>query len=325
MGRFCVIVNDYATLKPSQSTAELAAAIVGRGHQVWIAEASSASVFPDGSVHLAGVQLMESSVEASVARAQTVSPEPLPLSSMDITLVRTSPGRAADPAVHALLLDALDIHCARGGTVLSSPAGLRRAATKLYLAHLPEWTRPQTLVTQSEAALLAFVHERGRAVLKPLIGTQGRDVFLVETGDANLRAIAANLLRQGPTIAQSYVEQAPDGDVRLLLLDGECVEHNGEVAAVRRRPGAGEFRSNVHLGGTPIRANVGEDLKAIVREVGPILRADGLFMVGLDIVGDKIVEVNVFAPGGFQDAMRLAGVDFLSAVLDRLDGHICSR
>ncbi|MFT7521717.1 MAG: glutathione synthase, partial [Kiritimatiellia bacterium] len=126
----------------------------------------------------------------------------------------------------------------------------------------------------------------------------------------------------GPALLQDYLSDAPSGDVRIHVVDGELLQIDGRPCAVRRVPGEGEWRSNVALGGRATRPELSEAQRALVKRVGPILARQGLWHVGLDVVGDKIVECNVFSAGGIGDASRFAERDFARELVSRFLANI---
>jgi glutathione synthase len=152
-------------------------------------------------------------------------------------------------------------------------------------------------------------------VLKPLTGYGGRDVFLVREDATNLAPIVDALGRAGWVVAQEYLPAAEAGDVRLFIMNGRPLEVEGRWAAIRRTAAAGDFRSNMMAGGGVERVEVDDVLRGIAAAVGPRLAADGIFLAGLDVVGDRLVEVNTVSPGGLFSAERLEGVDFGGAVI----------
>ncbi len=242
----------------------------------------------------------------------------------DVLLLRVNPARdrARDWAYQTALLLARFARD-RGCVVLNDPEGLVQASSKLYLSLFPSSVRPRTLVTHDPQALRAFVEQAGSAVLKPLRGTRGSDVFLVEAAHAlNLNQIIDVLRRSDFVIAQEYLTDAPQGDVRLVLLEGKVLEIDGTALAIRRRPGAGEFRSNIHAGGRAEAAELTPELRALAELVGPRLRADGIFLAGLDVVGDRLVEINVFATGGFRDAELFTGHDYSARVIEAIEACV---
>lgn len=314
-------INEISTLSPSQTTAQLILGLARRGHAVGVFGVDGVSIDPSGQVQLAVRQAATAPSIAAMCAALAQAPEePRAVSSADAIWLRTNPGRYSRPDVHGAALAILEIAADRGVAVLNHPLGLHRAETKLYLHHLPESVRPPTLVAQRPGQLRAFVEAAaGPVVLKPLMGTRGTDVFRVRAGADNLAQIIDVLCRQGPVMAQGYVPEAVDGDVRVLLVNGAPLKADGAFAAVRRRPPKGDFRSNVFRGGAAERVTEIPGVEAIAAAVAPQLAADGLFFVGLDLIGSKVVEVNVFSPGGLGDAERFGGVDFMTPLLDAFE------
>jgi glutathione synthase len=312
------VVNNPARLKVSQTTTLLLLGAAARG-PTWITGATGLDLAPSGAL-LARAQRV-APAEDPQALITALAQAPIERLEVDTTrvIVRTNPGRSSRGWVHTHLLTLLRLAAQRGVTIVNHPNGLTLANSKAYLNCLPAHTHPETLISTAPSALRAFVQARsGATVLKPAMGTQGRDVFRVTRDADNLSQILEVITRHGAALAQTYVPEAPEGDVRVLLLDGVPLEVDGLVAAVRRRPPTGDFRSNIAVGGRAERVHVNAALRAVCQSVGPRLRADGLRLVGLDFVGHLIVEVNVFAPGGLGDAGAFTGRDFVPAVLDAL-------
>jgi glutathione synthase len=218
-----------------------------------------------------------------------------------------------------MVLDLLAIAARQGVVVVNDPVGLLRNTNKLSLALVPEEHRPRMLVSRDPGAIRRFVEREGSAVVKPLLGTRGSDVFRVEAADPNLNQIMDILTRDSFAMAQTYLPEAVEGDTRVLVLDGAALEHEGAVAAVRRIPGENDFRSNVHVGAVAAAGEYTPGIRRVVEAVAPRLAAAGLWLCGLDVIGDKVVEINVFAPGGLQDAKRFTGVDFVAPVLEAFE------
>src|SRR5262249_51632675 len=155
-----------------------------------------------------------------------------------------------------------------------------------------------------------FVAELGEAVVKPLQGACGGSLFAVRRDEENLREIVETVRRLGYVVVQERLAAAADGTIRLFMLDGKPLELDGRIAALRHVPLPGDVRSNFRISGTIAPADLDEDALRIAAAVGPQLAADGLFLVGLDIAGDRLLEANVFSPGGLTGAERLEGVPF---------------
>lgn len=225
--------------------------------------------------------------------------EEVELAGLDAVFIRKDP--PFDPA-YAHLTQQLDL--VKGRTlVVNDPRGLRDANEKLFAFHFASHM-PRSLVSSDPARILEFVKSVGdRAVLKPLDGAGGVGVVTLSTGDRNARALADLLTREGQELAlvQEFLPDVVAGDKRVLVLDGE------PLGAILRVPRADDFRANIHVGGNaqPTELTPAED--QLVREVGARLRAHGLWFVGLDLIGEKLIEVNVTSPTGIQQLSRFLG------------------
>jgi glutathione synthase len=314
-----VVVNSLATMIPSQTTTGLIARALRRGQPVAVAAADALDTRPDGEI-VASARLLRPGLdpgeEAVIAAVRRAPPVDLPLTAAGLVWARVNPGKGPAP-VHSLLVDQLGVAADRGVPVLNHPRGLAVARTKHYLSRLPAAARPQTLVTRNAASARDFLETLdGPAVIKPVLGTRGKDVFLVrDAQDPNLNQILDVVFRGGHAMIQAFVPEAREGDTRVLLLDGELLRVDGVPAVVRRVPSGPDFRSNVHVGGVAAPGEMRARFEALAALVGPRLREDGLFLVGLDVIGEVIVECNVFSPGGFNELRQFTGVDFLDAVL----------
>ena len=215
----------------------------------------------------------------------------------------------------------------RGVLVVNDPEGLALAESKLYLQGFPEAVRPATLISRSIEEIRGFIAERGEGVIvKPLLGSGGRNVFKIETAtDANLNQIFEAISGEGYLIAQSYIPAATEGDIRLFLMNGAPLQRDGAYAAMRRVPAKGEIRSNMHVKGTAAKARMTDQVLAVADCVRPKLVQDGLFLVGLDIVGDKILEINAFTPGGLASICEMYETDFASSVIEALERKAAIR
>jgi glutathione synthase len=197
---------------------------------------------------------------------------------------------------------------------------------KTYFQGFPDEVRPKTLITRDAPDIKAFIQEHaGTAVLKPLQGSGGRSVFLVRPESKNVNQMIEAVARDGYVVCQEYLEEAVDGDIRMFVMNGEPLMSEGKYAAFRRVGAANDMRSNMHVGGKVREADIGERELRLVELVRPRLVQDGMFLVGLDIVGDKLMEVNVFSPGGLGSARALAGVDFTSAVIEAVEQRVEDR
>lgn len=320
---YAILVNDLDELTLRQTTTMLIHAATRRTEHVWVIAVGTLSCGPLGEVMGQGRQAPPIDSRAAFLTAFKQQPiQSFVLNTVDLVLVRTNPGRDLERAwAHRFALDVLELLEAAGIPVWNKPQGLRRAASKLYLHTLPAAVRPKTLISRDPSQIRAFLADLGGpAVLKPLRGSRGRDVFMVASPeDKNLNQIIDVLARTGTPMVQAFVPEAIAGDTRVVVMDGQILESDGYAAAVRRVPGGSDFRSNIHAGGHPEPAEITPVIRSVVEAVGPRLVEDGLFLVGLDLIGAKVVEVNVFSTGGFHDAERYASIAFTEMVWTALE------
>jgi glutathione synthase len=208
-----------------------------------------------------------------------------------------------------------------GRFVINDPDELIQASNKLYLEHFPREIRPKTVVTRNYSDILDFMNQQNeKIILKPLKGSGGKNVFMISPNELhNLKQTVEVIARDGYVIGQEYLPQATKGDMRFFLLDGEPIVINGKYAAIQRVQPEGEIRSNIHQGAKAESANVTEETLALVKKVSDKLRSDGMYLVGLDIVGDKIMEINVFSPGALSAASNLNEVDYIANLIQNLE------
>lgn len=233
------------------------------------------------------------------------------LDDVDAVLVRKDPPFDSNYLWACHLLEHL-----RGKTiVVNDPRALRDANEKLYATHFPE-VMPTTMVSNDKHRIKNFLAQvGGRAVLKPLSGAGGESVFLMQDGDLNVNAIIETVTQNGSRVAmaQEFLPDVTRGDKRILLLDGE------PLGAILRVPQRGDVRSNIHVGGTVEPAELDERDRAIIALVGPRCRIDGLYFVGLDVIGGRLTEVNVTSPTGIQQMSRLGAQNFSTTVMEWLE------
>lgn len=318
--KLLVVVNRVSSVKASQGAVRLARQALKMGWRVLFTDVGQLGVDPDGHTFAWTQQTRrhEASPVAYLGRLRGAAKVRTPLAQVDAVMIRTNPGRDGSRMVlHDAALSILRMARDAGTTVLSDPDGLARASSKLYVSRLPAAVRPATLVSRNPSEIEAFVRSRSaRSIIKPVSGTQGTDVFRVEPDEpANLRQIIDVVVRQGYAVIQEWLPEAVAGDVRLIVLNGQLLEVDGRVAAVRRVPASGEIRSNVFRGGMATKPERVQAWADVVDQIRPQLVADRLFLVGLDLIGSRIVEVNVYSPGGLQDAEAFAQVNFATPIL----------
>ncbi|UZH55117.1 ATP-grasp domain-containing protein [Salinimicrobium tongyeongense] len=211
-----------------------------------------------------------------------------------------------------------------GVLVLNDAYALSNAfIDKLYFEELPASIKPYSIITRKKEDVMEFFeNHKKKMVLKPLEGSGGRDVYLIDKNEKNLNQIIENLSNQGYIIAQEYLPAAKEGDVRVLLLNGRVMEKDGKYGIIKRVTGEGEFRSNFNQGGTGDKSPLTDEMKRIIEITAPKLIRDGLFFVGLDIVKDKLIEINVLSPGGMDHFEEIGLPDFSDVVIDAIEKKV---
>jgi glutathione synthase len=287
-----------------------------RGHEVWTCQIDHLGLEHDDAIAEAvptAVRLADTPDAAFSTEART----PLALDAFAMVLMRKDP--PVDSAyVHATWI----LEHARGKTLLvNDPRGLRELNEHLAVLRFPELT-PPTIVTRNARRLLAFQREQGGTiVVKPVEGYGGLGVFVVREGDPNTSSIFETATGGGArwTVAQKYLPEVTAGDKRILLVEGQ------PVGAVLRVPGKNEARSNLHVGGTPTLTQLDDDDRAIIRTVAPVLAQYGQILVGLDVIGGRLTELNITSPTGIRHIEALEQRNVAGEVMDGLERAATAR
>lgn len=206
--------------------------------------------------------------------------------------------------------------------VLNDAYALSKAfIDKLYFEELPAVIKPKSIITRDKDEILDFweAQKNKKMVLKPLEGSGGKDVYLIDKHEKNLNQIIDTIKEQGYVIAQEYLPDVKNGDVRVLLLNGKILEEDGQRAIIRRKSGKGEFRSNFKLGASADSNPLTDEIKRIVALTSPKIIKDGLFFVGLDIVNDKLIEINLLSPGGLERFKDIGLPDFTTTIIKSIE------
>ena len=204
--------------------------------------------------------------------------------------------------------------------VINRPSGIRDANEKAFILNFPDVT-PATMITKAAGDIREFMAEQGgRAVIKPLDQMGGTGIFLLRDDDPNLGSILQQSTSEGTefVMVQAFVPEAKDGDKRIILIDGE------PLGAINRVPPKvkGEFRGNMAIGGSAEKSELTDADLRIVDAVAPKLREHGLYFVGLDVLGDKLTEVNVTSPTGVQEINRHNGDHIERRVFDWVQSRL---
>ena len=326
---FCI--NRLETEDPRYATTALALAATKRGHTAWYIEVEDFAYDPDEQLRARACAAPKTSYRSPNSflgdvQGEDVRCERITVSDLDVLILRNNPSDDAGERPWAQSAGIIfgQIAVQQGVLVVNDPFSLANALNKLYFQTFPREVRPETLITRDRDEIRAFVDKhKGKAVLKPLQGSGGQNVFLVKKGNlANLNQIVEAISRDGYVVAQEFLPAAAEGDLRLFLVNGEPLMADGKYAAFRRVNPSEDVRSNMHAGGEAKPAEIDDAVLHIADVIRPKLIQDGMFLVGLDIAGDKLMEVNVFSPGGLHSMQTLQEADFAGAVIESLERKV---
>lgn len=327
---FCV--NDVATEIDEYTTTRLARAAAVRGHEVWYVGVGDVELGESDGRLVARARAArfrrKDTLSSYLGRIQERDAERVVLDDLDALVLRNEsiddlqdrPWASPLAVVFGQMLKA------RGVTVVNDPMSLVRATSKLYLEEFTEKIRPRSLVTRDPEAIERFVREVGHSVVKPLYGAKGRNVFMIENeNETNLPQMTEAVLQDGYAIVQEFVEGGEDGDARIFVLEGQILEHDGVLAAFRRVPPDNDPRANISVGGRSVALEIGAVERGVIDAMSSKLVADGMYFVGIDVVGGKVVEINAESPGGMQSIEKLYGIDVCPTVIEALERRTASK
>ena len=328
------VCNEIATEEEGYTTTRLGLTALEMGHEPYLIAVGDLANDPDDSVtawarRVKGAKYPTPATYLKALQGDEAVVERIKVDELDVLMLRNDP--AADLGVRPWAQSAGYIFgqraAARGVIVLNDPHALAGAINKMYFQHFPEAVRPRALISRNADDLKAFVKdEGGKACLKPLQGSGGTNVFVVKPGTkGNLNQIIDAVTRDGFAIAQEFLPDAKHGDTRFFLMNGQPFEVDGKYCAFRRVSAKGDVRSNLHAGGKLAKAKITDEMFELAEIVRPKLMHDGMFLVGLDIVGTKLMEINVFSPGGLGSAQKFEKVDFTRGVLEAIEKKVAAR
>lgn len=329
--RIGFVVNDIMTETKGYTTTRLGMTAINLGHEAWVMGVGDLAYDPNEKIHARakmarGKKYNSLDIYLRDLQGPKARSERICVDDLDILMLRNDPSEDAIRRPWAVTAGIIfgQVAMRHGVIVLNDPSGLAKATNKMYFQHFPEEVRPATLITRDRAEIKKFAKEHGSTiVLKPLQGSGGSGVFVVRPDDmSNLNQIVETLTRDGYIIAQEYLAAATEGDTRLFLMNGQPLRYRGKYAAFRRVRTGDDIRSNVHAGGKIQPAVIDETALRVAEIVRPKLVQDGMFLVGLDIVGDKLMEINVFSPGGLGSAQKFEKVNFTQAVIQAMERKV---
>ena len=328
--RVAFFVNNVHTEKAGYTTNRLAVEVINRGHEAWAIQADNFILDDEDKVKAIACRAAKtkySNTKDYLKDLQGYDSEEreIALENFDILFLRSDPSKERRVRNWAqevgLYFGRLAIR--HGVVVVNDPDGLGKAINKTYLDLFPEKVRPKNLITRNIEKIREFAIQEEKIILKPLQGSGGTGVFLVTQNNmSNLNQIVESLSHGGYIIAQKFLPKAKEGDTRIFLLNGQPLKVNGKYAAFKRVSQGDDIRNNVSAGGSIVKAEVTDTMLDICEILRPKLIHDGMFLVGVDIVGDKLMEINVFSPGGLGSAQKLEKVDFTVPVIDALERKV---
>ncbi len=324
--QICFLMYFWEKIDPENDTSlRLIHEAATRGHTVAITSGSSLTIRDNVAFAFCQVLIKSAKVSSNIAtfykRAQ-FRKRLLPLSGFDAIIMRDNP--PLDPTV----LNFLD-SVKEDTFIMNDIDGLRIANNKLYTASFGDEAQafiPSTHVSKNREYLERVLNESesGKMILKPYEGMQGHGVIVIEkSAKLNFRSLLDFYIGHGSTsgyvILQEYVEGAEQGDIRIIMLNGN------PIGAMRRVPAENDVRANVHAGGTVRKHLLSKEEKQLCHLVGPKLVRDGLYLVGLDVINNKLIEVNVMSPGGIARINRLNRVRLQERVIDFVEQIISAK
>ena len=290
---------------------DLALEAASRGHEVWIYQPQSLALL-DGEAYARARKA--SNLKREQGDHVTLdAPCDLNLRTLDVILIRQDPPFDMAYITAAQILERVKDDV----LVLNDPQSIRDAPEKLFVTDFADLT-PPTLITRDPERVREFRKAHGDIILKPLYGNGGAGVFRITAQDTNFNALVELFLDAyaEPMIAQKYLPAVRAGDKRIILLDGEA------VGVINRVPAEGETRSNMHVGGRAEAIEMSARDQEICDRIGPELSARGLVLVGIDVIGDYLTEINVTSPTGVQEVRRFGGPDISALFWDWVEGRI---
>ena len=302
--KLAFIIDPLSLLDPGHDTSvALMEAAQNLGHEVWVTGANLLSVVEGKAwaglerLELKPVQLVDGRWVADSVWYQLGSRTFVPLEEMDAVFMRTDPPVTTPYLYATYLLDYID---SNKTLVVNNPQGLRAANEKMYALQFTNVV-PETIVTADKQVIRQFVEAKGAAILKPLGNKAGEGILYLEPSDRNFNSIVELSTFQGlvPIMVQTYLPAAKEGDKRIILLNGE------PIGAVNRVSTGSEFRNNMAAGGTVAKTEITPQEQIICAEVAQKLQKDGLYFVGIDVIGGYLTEINVTSPTGIREIDRL--------------------
>lgn len=312
--KLAFIIDPIARLDPGHDTSvALMEAAQALGHEIWVTAANLLSVVEGKAwavleqAQFKPVQLVEGRWVAEADWYQLSDRAFMPLEAFDAVFMRTDPPVNTSYLYATYILDYID---QTKTLVVNNPQGLRAANEKMYALQFTK-AIPETIVSPDKEVIRKFLAAKGAAILKPLGNKAGEGILYLEPSDRNFNSIVELSTLQGrvPVMVQEYLPAAKEGDKRIIILDGE------PIGALNRVSQGSDFRNNMAAGGTVAKTEITPREQEICTDLAEKLRQDGLFFVGIDVIGGYLTEVNVTSPTGIREIDRLEGTRLAEQVI----------
>jgi len=326
------VVNNVMTEKPGYTSTLLAHQMHLLGHEIYLIGVSDLGYDPLGTMYAHAVHLKKGkpfkdmSVFLATLQGKDAVHSKITAEELDVLLLRNDPsGEGRDRGwakIAGINFGQFAINS--GCLVLNDPYALANAQNKLYFQHFPEEVRPKTLITRSSADIKEFfLANNQQIILKPIQGSGGHGVFLLNKNNTgNMNQIIESLLEEGYIIAQEFLPEATKGDIRMMVMNGKPLMIGDKYAAFKRVSKSGDIRNNLSAGGSFEKVKITDHMLHMASLCAPKLIRDGMFLVGLDIAGDKLMEINVFSPGGINVSNELNKVNFAVNVIESIEDKV---
>ncbi|WP_432411245.1 glutathione synthetase [Rasiella sp. SM2506] len=327
--KIAFIINDHATEKPNYTTPALGYAAYKRDHEVFFIGVGELAYASDGHLSARCKSVSGKTFKTQETYFKAVQKEEftrITSKDLDVLFLRNDPSDEIGErewAQNAAFIFG-EIATRDNVIVLNHPKTLASAVNKMYFQHFPEILRPKTIISRDHQEIREFFKEqKHKMILKPLQGSGGTNVFMMDKkNEHNLTQTIDAICRDGYVIAQEYLPEAKNGDTRLFLMNGKPLEIDGKYAMMQRVNAKGDIRSNIHAGGRPEKVKMTDQIMKLADIVRPKLVQDGMFLVGIDIVGDKLMEINVFSPGGLNVMGHMYEADFSTVVVKAIEKKV---
>ena len=281
-----------------------------RGHKLYYMEPTSLFLRENGAYALAQQVVVKDNPEKWYELSESIETD---LSDLDMILMRQDPPFNSDYIYNTYILEVAE---KKGVKVINKPSSLRDCNEKVFITQFPQCCT-SFMVSSHNVLLKEFINEHLDTVIKPLDGMGGSSIFRVRKADPNISVILENVTEHSATkvMIQNYIPEITEGDKRILLINGDPMG-----AVIARIPAPGELRGNLAAGATAVAKSLTPKDKWICDQVGPSIKELGLVLVGLDVIGEYLTEINVTSPTCFQEYMNLCDINVATVLIDHLEG-----